>query len=77
MNKLQVNVSYIPPSSTEWRMLDSGKELEIAEEEKYINHGIFDDFEIKGLWDHNRMNENMQSFIMKLGISDQTTEGLI
>ena len=77
MNKLQVNVFYIPSLSTEWRMLDSGKELEIAEEEKYINHGIFDDFEIKGLWDHNRMNENMQSLLMKLGISDQTTEGLI
>ena len=77
MNKLQVNVFYIPSLSTEWRMLDSGKELEIAEEEIYINHGIFDDFEIKGLWDHNRMNENMQSLLMKLGISDQTTEGLI
>ena len=77
MNKLQVNVFYIPSFSTEWRMLDSGKEVEIAEEEKYINHEIFNDFEIKGLLDHNRMNENMQSLLMKLRISDQTTEGLI
>ena len=34
MNKLQVNVFYIPSLSTKWGMLDSGKELEIAEEEK-------------------------------------------
>ena len=77
MNESQVNIFYSPSLSSEWNMLDSNKELVRTEEEKYMNHGIFDDFEIKGLWDHNHVNESMQSLLMKLKISDQTTEELI
>ena len=77
MNKLQYNVFLFHLCLLSGECLIQVKNWKIDEEEKYINHGIFDDFEIKGLWDHNRMNENMQSLLMKLGILDQTTEGLI
>ena len=49
MNELQVNIFYSPSLSSKWNMLDSNIELERTEEEKYMNHGIFDDFQIKGL----------------------------
>ena len=49
MNELQVNIFYSPSLSSEWNMLDYNTELVRTDEEKYMNHGIFDDFEIKGL----------------------------
>ena len=49
MNESQANIFYSPSLSSEWNMLDSNIELVRTEEEKYMNHGIFYDFQIKGL----------------------------
>ena len=49
MNDSQVNIFYSPSLSSEWNMLDYNIKLVRTEEDKYMNHRIFDDFEIKGL----------------------------